>query len=356
MVAGLNRTQWMALSFIVLLGAMLAACSASASKEMPPASTAGATLSGSISVDGSSTVLPVSNLMAESFQLKHAGVKVMVQSSGTGGGFKKLCTGALDVAGASRPINAEEIRECQANSVDFIELPVAFDSLSVVVNTNNTFAPCMTVAELKTLWEPAAGGKVTKWNQVRSSFPAQPVTLFGPGTESGTFDYFTLAVVGTQSSSRKDYTASEDDEVIAKGVANDPNALGYFGYAYYLEHKDTVKLVSVDNGKGCVAPSPETVLDNTYEPLSRPIFIYVSAKAAGRPEVHAFAQFYVDPEHAAGVSTVGYVPLPTATLLSVTRRLDTGVTGSIFGGRGSVLGLTAASFQDDNKLQSALVR
>ena len=206
------------------------------------------------------------------------------------------------------------------------------------------------------MWAPAAPGQVNRWNQIRSSFPDQPLTLFGPGTASGTFDYFTLAVVGTQSSSRMDYTKSEDDAVLVKGVADDPNALGYFGYAYYLANKDKLKLVSIDSGRGCVVPSADTVADGTYQPLSRPIFIYVNRKAAARPEVNAFTRFYIAPESARYVHDVGYVPLPPVTLLSVAKRLDKSTTGSIFGGRGSVLGVTAETFQDEDKIKSALVR
>jgi phosphate transport system substrate-binding protein len=320
-----------------------------------PPPTAGA-LSGYVTVDGSSTVLPVSTAMADAFRKERPGVRMTVHESGTGGGFKKFCAGEIDIAGASRPINAAEVRQCDASHIEFIELPVAFDSLSVVVNGSNTFVDCLTVPELKRMWEPAADGKVTRWNQIRSSFPARPLTLFGPGTESGTFDYFTLAIVGTESSSRADYTKSDDDTVLVSGVAADANASGYFGFAYYLANKDKLKLVSVDNGKGCVVPSTATVADATYRPLSRPIFIYVSASAAARPEVTAFAEFYVAPENARIVDHVGYVPLPTVTLLSVARRLDQRVVGSIFGGRGSVLDVTAEMFQGEDKIKSALVR
>lgn len=335
-------------------GALLCGCAAE------PAGTASGTvttsISGSVSVDGSSTVLPVSTVMSNALKKAHPGVTVSVQASGTGGGFQKFCAGGVDIIGASRPINADEERACRTSKVEYIELPVAFDSLSLVVNRANSFASCLTVGELKHLWEPAAERTVTQWNQVRSSFPPHPVALFGPGKDSGTFDYFTLAIVGTQSSSRKDYTASEDDEVIAKGVADDPNAMGYFGFAYYREHQDTLKLVAVDNSKGCVPPSPETVADNTYQPLSRPIFIYVNRDSAERPAVHALARSYVDPENAKSVQEVGYVPLPTATLLATGRRLDSGMAGSIFGGQGSVLGLTAASFEDEDRIKSALVQ
>jgi phosphate transport system substrate-binding protein len=206
------------------------------------------------------------------------------------------------------------------------------------------------------MWQPAAEGRITRWNQIRSSFPAQPLKLAGPGKDSGTFDYFTLAVVGTQSNSRGDYTTSEDDTVVANAVAGDPNALGYFGYAYYVANKERLKLVAVDNGRGCVVPSTETVRDGRYQPLSRPIVVYVSTSAAARPEAKAFAHFYVAPENAAKVQEMGYVPLPPAALLTVARRLDTGVTGTIFGGRGSVLGVTADIIQDEDRIRNALVR
>ena len=244
---------------------------------MPPV--AAGPLTGHVTIDGSATVLPVSNAMAEAFRKDNPGVQVAVESSGTGGGFKKFCAGQIDISDASRPINAAESQQCKDNHVEFIELPVAFDPLSVVVNAKNSFVDCLTVDELTRVWEPAAQGKITRWNQIRSSFPNQPLALVGPGTASGTFDYFTLAVVGTESSSRTDYAKSDDDAVLVKGVAADANALGYFGYAYYLANKDTVKAVAVDNGHGSVAPSAKTVLDTSYQPLSRPLFIYLSKSA-----------------------------------------------------------------------------
>ena len=344
----------------------IAACGGSNPVEGAPGSTApakavgtsgaDAPLTGDVTVDGSSTVMPVSKVMAETFQQANQGVRVSVQESGTGGGFKKLCAGELDIAGASRPINDVEGHQCLTNRIEYMELPIAFDALSVVVNAANDFASCLTVDELRKMWAPAAAGQVKRWNQIRSSFPDKPITLFGPGTASGTFDYFTLAVVGTQRSSRMDYTKSEDDAVLVKGVEDDQNALGYFGYAYYLANKDKLKLVSIDSGKGCVVPSADTVADGTYQPLSRPIFIYVNRKAAARPEVNAFTRFYIAPESARYVHDVGYVPLPPVTLLSVAKRLDKSTTGSIFGGRGSVLGVTAETFQDEDKIKSALVR
>jgi phosphate transport system substrate-binding protein len=344
---------------VAMLGLALAGCGGAGTAGNVQAASGGASavaLKGSVTLDGSSTILPVSTAMADAFRKANPGVQVTVHESGTGGGFKKFCAGEIDIAGASRPINAAESQECEAKNIAFIELPVAFDSLSVVVNANNSFVDCLTVPELKKMWEPAAQGTVKQWSQIRSSFPAQPLALFGPGTDSGTFDYFTLAVVGTQSSSRSDYTKSEDDTVLVNGVAADPNALGYFGYAYYLSNRDKLKLVSIDNGNGCVVPSPETVTDASYQPLSRPLFIYVNTASAARAEANALARFYVAPENATRVHDVGYVPLPTVTLLTVARRLDRNVTGSIFGQRGSVVGVTADVFKEDDRTQNALVR
>lgn len=315
-----------------------------------------AVLSGRVTIDGSSTVLPVSRAMAAAFETVNHGVTVSIESSGTGGGFTKLCTGQVDMIGASRPINARESQDCRSHGIDFIELPIAFDSLSVVVNPQNTFAACLTVPELRKMWEPAAEGKITHWDQIRSSFPPQPLALFGPGPASGTFDYFTLAIVGQERSSRNDYRKSEDDDALVTWVAANPGALGYFGYAYYLENRDKLRPVSIDNGRGCVEPSAQTVSDGTYQPLSRPIFLYVRRTAAERAEARALAAFYVAPEHATEVQRIGYVPLPPATLLSVARRLDKLMTGSVFDGRGSVVGLTADIFRDEDRVKSALVR
>jgi phosphate transport system substrate-binding protein len=294
--------------------------------------------------------------MTKAFGQANPGVQATVHTSGTGGGLKKLCEGAVDIAEASRPINAVETEQCKSRGIEFIELPVAFDSLTVVANPRNPYLQCLTVPELKKLWEPAAAGTVTRWNQVRSTFPAEPVALFGPGAESGTFDYFTLAIIGTERQSRGDYVKSEDDDVIANGIAADVHALGYFGYAYYLANKGRLKAVAIDDGHGCVVPSPDTLADNSYQPLTRPLFLYVSTRAAQRPEVRALAHFYLDPDHARYVHEVGYAPLPPATLLSVARRLDAGVTGSVFGGRGSVLGVTADAFRDDDRIKNALVQ
>jgi phosphate transport system substrate-binding protein len=323
----------------------------------PAGSATPATLSGTIKVDGSSTVLPVSREMAEAFTSANPGVRVSVEVSGTGGGFAKLCAGEIEIAGASRPINAVESEQCRAKHIDYIELPIAFDSLSVVVSRANTFIDCLKVSELKALWEPAAQGKVTQWNQVRASFPAQPIALLSPDRASGTFDYFTLATVGIEGTSRTDVTASADDLAIESGVARDPNALGYFGYSYYLSHREQLKSVGIDNGQGCVQPSPESVRDGSYQPLSRPLFIYVSRAAAARTDVRAFTRFFLAPENARHIESIGYVPLPPDAQRAELSRFETGVVGSALGGHGSVIGVRPERFViDKDRLANALVQ
>ena len=296
-------------------------------------------LSGTVKVDGSSTVFPVSEVMATEFQKNHPQVKVVVAVSGTGGGFKKFCAGETDITDASRPINTTEMELCKKNNVEYIELPIAFDGLSVVVNPQNSFARCLKVDELKRMWQPAATGKVTNWNQIRSDFPNQPLALYGADKESGTYDYFTQAIIGVEGRSRSDYTASADDKVLVKNIAANPNGIGYFGYAYYLANKDKLKLVAIDSGYGCVLPSASTVRDSSYQPLSRPVFIYVKKSAATRPEVKAFTNFYLEPENSKLVLSVGYVPLPNIALQSAKSRFNRGQTGTTFGGKGSVVGV-----------------
>lgn len=264
-----------------------------------------------VKIDGSSTVFPVTEAVAEDFQASKKGaVRVTVGISGTGGGFKKFCRGEIDISNASRPISAKEMEACKAAGVEYIELPVAYDALTVVVNPKNDFIKSLTIAELKTMWEPAAQGKVTQWNQVNPAFPAKPVKLFGPGADSGTFDYFTEAVTGKAKSSRGDFTASEDDNVLVQGVSRDTNALGFFGFAYYEENKGKLKAVPIvgTNGKP-VLPSLENVINGTYSPLARPIFIYVNAKSAARPEIKAFIEYYMTHGEALA-KEVKYVPLP----------------------------------------------
>ena len=315
-------------------------------------------LSGDITIDGSTTVYPLSKAMGEAYQQANPSVRVATAFSGTVAGFRKFCAGAVDIEDASRPINETEIEQCKSNHVDYIELPVGFDSLAVMVNPKNTFVDCLSVKELKAIWEPAAEGKLTNWSQVRAGFPSLPLVLFGPGRDSGTFDYFTLAIVGTQSSSRADYTPSEDDMVLERGVAGDVNALGYFGFAYYKAHQDELKLVGIDSGHGCVQPSTQSVADNSYQPLTRPLLLYVSMAAGSRTEVKDFLHFYLALTSTAIVTKVGYVPLQPSALSAQTTRLEKGVSGSIFGGHGAVIGALHDMLNptDEDKVKAQLVQ
>ncbi|GBE18646.1 phosphate-binding protein PstS precursor [archaeon BMS3Abin16] len=264
-------------------------------------------LTGDIKVDGSSTVFPITEAVAEEFQIANPNVRVTVGVSGTGGGFKKFCGGETDISDASRPIKQKEIDACAANNIQYTEMPVAYDGLSVVVNPANDFAECMTVEELNKLWKPDS--TVTKWSDIRAEWPDEEIELFGPGTDSGTFDYFTEEINGKDGVSRSDYTASEDDNVLVQGIAGEKNALGYFGYAYYVENPGKLKLVKVDGGKGCILPTPTTINDGSYAPLSRPIFIYPNTKSLEKPQVKEFVKYYLT-EGKALVSEVGYIPLP----------------------------------------------
>jgi phosphate transport system substrate-binding protein len=263
-------------------------------------------LSGSIEVDGSSTVYPITEAIAEEFQIIHPETRVTVGVSGTGGGFKRFCAGEIDISDASRPIKDEEAQECATNGISFREIRVAWDGLSIVTNPSNDFVDCLTVDELKKIWEP--GSTVSDWSQVRAGFPSKELALYGPGTDSGTFDYFTEEIVGEEDASRADYTASEDDNVLVQGIEGDPDALGYFGFAYYEENADRLRLLGVDGGQGCVSPSVETIESGTYAPLSRPLFLYVSDQALAKPQVEAFLQFALS-EGAALVRQVGYIAL-----------------------------------------------
>jgi phosphate transport system substrate-binding protein len=290
-----------------------------------------------VKVDGSSTVFPVSEAVAEDFQkAKKGAIKVTVGISGTGGGFKKFCRGETDVSNASRPILKQEMADCKAAGIEYYELPVAFDALTVVINPKNSFIKTLTVAELKKMWEPGAQGKVTRWNQVNPAWPDAPIKLFGPGADSGTFDYFTEAVVGKSKSSRGDFTASEDDNVLVQGVSRDVNGLGYFGYAYYIENKDKLKAVPIVNEKGqAVEPSMEAVLKGIYTPLARPIFIYVNAKSLGKPEVKEFVEYYM--KHGGKLAReVKYVPLPDSAYTVGMEHIQKGKKGTVFGGNAEV--------------------
>jgi phosphate transport system substrate-binding protein len=288
-----------------------------------------------IKVDGSSTVYPITEAVAEDFQATGGGARVTVGLSGTGGGFKKFCAGETDISNASRPIKDEEIQACKAAGINYIELPIAYDALTVVVNNQNNWVSSMTVAELKKLWEPAAQGKITNWSQVRSGWPNAPIKLFGPGADSGTFDYFTDAIVGEEGASRTDYLPSEDDNVLVQGVSRDKNALGYFGFAYYEANKDKLKAIGIDGGKGAVMPSAATVQNGTYQPLSRPLFIYVSSKAVQRPEVKKFVEFFMT-QGASLVQEVGYVPLPAQAYQLAMNNFNSNKMGSVFVGRETV--------------------
>lgn len=293
-----------------------------------PAWAASSKLSGAVKIDGSSTVFPITEAVAEEFQKLNPGVRVTVGISGTGGGFKKFTHGETDVSNASRPISDSEREGAAKNKIEFIELPVAFDGLSVVVNPKNSFVTTMTVAELKKIWEP--GSTVKMWSDVRPSWPKEKINLYGPGADSGTFDYFTEAVVGKAKSIRADFTASEDDNTLVQGVSGDKNALGYFGYAYYVENKDKLKVIAIDNGKGGVLPSEESIRNGSYAPLARPLLVYASTTALKRSEVQAFVEFYLAKAEEL-VPEVKYVPLSKAIYAAARERLKTRKVGSVFG-------------------------
>ena len=291
-----------------------------------------------VKIDGSSTVFPITEAVAEDFQKsKKNAVRVTVGISGTGGGFKKFCRNETDVANASRPILAKEMEDCRAAGIQYIELPVAFDALTIVVNPKNTFLKSITVEELKKIWEPDAQGKLTHWNQVNPAWPNTPLKLFGPGADSGTFDYFTEAIVGKSKSSRGDYTASEDDNVLVTGVSRDLGGLGYLGFAYYIENKAKLRAVPVI-AKGStvgVEPSMEAVIKGSYQPLSRPIFIYVNAKSLAKPEVREFVDFYL--KNAPKLTReVKYVPLPDAVYKSAAEHVAKNKLGTVFNGTAEV--------------------
>jgi phosphate transport system substrate-binding protein len=269
----------------------------------------GDSLSGEVLVDGSSTVQPLTAAAGEFFAEEEPGVNVSVGTSGTGGGFKVFCQGQTDISNASRPIKDEEVALCEENGVEFTELQVATDALTVVVSADNDFVTCLTTQELATMWGPDADGTITTWDQVNPEFPAEEIELYGPGTDSGTFDYFTDEINGEEGVSRTDYNASEDDNVLVQGVSGSANAIGYFGYTYYEENADALKAVEIDSGEGCVAPSAETAQDGTYTPLARPLFIYVSnSSASEKPEVAAFVDFYASNDDRIA-EAAQYIPL-----------------------------------------------
>lgn len=294
-----------------------------------------------VTLDGSSTVFPISEAVAEDFQRATQGIRITVGISGTGGGFKRFCRGETDISNASRPISASEVAACDAAGITFIELPIAYDGIAIATHPRADWINDITVAELKTLWEPAAQGRVTRWNQLRADWPDRELHLFGAGVDSGTFDYFTEAIVGRAKASRGDFTSSEDDNVLVQGVSSDDLALAFLPFAYYEENQDTLKLIPVRDGDAAAAvlPSPETIRTGTYRPLSRPVFIYVSTAAAERPEVRQFVEFYLA-EADALVREVNYVGLGRPAYELVGRRFADRVTGSVFAGGRQTIGVT----------------
>ncbi|MEZ7908063.1 MAG: PstS family phosphate ABC transporter substrate-binding protein [Pseudomonadales bacterium] len=284
-------------------------------------------LRGTVSLDGSSTVFPISEAVAEEFLAVQPRVRVTVGVSGTGGGFKKFLAGEIDINDASRPIKMKEVDKANEMGIGYIELPVAYDGLSVVVNKKNTWVDHLTVAELSKIWQP--GSTVTNWSDVRAGWPEMKIRLYGPGTDSGTFDYFTETINGKSGASRPDYTANEDDNALVQGISGDEGSLGYFGYAYYAANQDKLKLVPIDGGKGPIAPTQTTINNGTYAPLSRPIFIYVRPDALDRKEVRAFVDFYID-SAAMLASEVGYIPLPDAVYAGAKKRIEVRELGTAY--------------------------
>lgn len=315
------------LSLSIGLGTVLLAC-ASAQDNKP------------ITIDGSSTVYPITQAVAEAYKAQNKdAVEITVEFSGTTGGFRKFCEGKTDISNASRPIDNQEISMCNRYNIRFIELPMAFDALTVVVNPANNWAQSLTTEELRKMWEPAAEGKITRWNQIRADFPDRALNLFGAGTDSGTFDYFTEAINGQARASRLDYVKTEDDKITVQGVEQDPNALGYFGLAYYEANAKQLKAVPIDAGSGAILPSRETVERAEYQPLSRPLFIYVNLEAAQKnPALRDFVEFYIAqaPEL---VPTVGYIPLPKEGYHLANVTFQNGEAGTVFEGK-SQIGLT----------------
>ncbi len=302
-----------------------------------------------VQVDGSSTVFPVSEAMAEEFQIA-TGNRVVVGVSGTGGGFQKFCRGETSFSGASRPIATSEVEECAANDIEFVELPIAMDALAVIVNPANDWATCMTVEDLKTIYEPEAQGTVDNWSQVNEEYPDRPLSIFGAGTDSGTYDYFTFAIVGEEGASRGDFTATEDDNITIQGVSTDEEAIGFLGLAYVEENRDTVKAVEISyEGGECVAPSTETAADGSYQPLTRPLFMYANAAHLEEmPAVEEFAKFFFNEDTASElVASTGYLPLPDEAYSMAVQKIDNRNTGSYFDG-GSEIGVTVEQLLSAN--------
>jgi phosphate transport system substrate-binding protein len=313
------------LGVLTLVGGGIAVASLlTGSKQQPP---------NVVRIDGSSTVFPITEAIAKEYNQKNdQEIQAKVEVSGTTGGFKKFCAGEIDINDASRPITKEEMAACDKAGIRYSELPIAFDALTVVVNPQNTWAKDITIEELKKMWEPSAEGKITNWKQIRSSYPDKPLRLFGAGKDSGTYDYFNEVTIG-QKNSRKDYVASEDDNAIVQGVGQDPNALGYLGFSYYEEKSNQLKALGIENGKGSILPSRENVEKAQYQPLARPLFIYVNQQAAqSKPEVLAFVRFYLD-NASRLVSSTGDIPLPQEAYRLNEVHFNMGKVGTAFDGK-----------------------
>ena len=288
---------------------------------------------GTTDIDGSSTVFPISEAMVEDWgESIGDSARLVIGVSGTGGGFKKFCAGDIDINNASRPIKTSEEQKCAEAGIEFIELPVAIDGLTIGVNPDNDFAQCITVDELHTMWSPESEGEIKRWNQIRPEWPDQNLQLYGPGVDSGTFDYFTETINGEAQASRGDFTSSERDNVLVRGIAGDRGSLGYFGYSYFVENRDILKMVAIDSGAGCIFPTDETINDGSYSPLSRPLFIYVSKESWVKQDVKDFVGYYVSYERAGLLRDLGFVAFPEPVHALITDRFKRGLTGSIFGG------------------------
>ena len=313
----INRFQrWLAAYLVVSAVSIFTLAPASAER-----------LRGTVSIDGSSTVFPISEAVAEEFLAVQPRVRVTVGVSGTGGGFKKFLAGEIDINDASRPIKMKEVKQASASGIGFIELPIAYDGLSVVVNTKNDWVDHLTITELNKIWQ--SGSSVKRWSDVRDGWPEKEIKLYGPGTDSGTFDYFTETINGKSGASRPDYTANEDDNALVRGISGDEGSLGYFGYAYYAANKDKLRVVAIDGGKGPVAPTEIPINNGTYAPLSRPVFIYVRPDALDRKEVRAFVDFYI--ESAPMLATeVGYIPLPDSVYAGAKQRVESREIGTAY--------------------------
>jgi phosphate transport system substrate-binding protein len=344
------KRSWIVLTVLLTTALVLTGCPAKDTEGEPgkPAGEKAAI----IAIDGSSTVFPIAEAVAEEFG-KKTKVRVTIGVSGSGGGFKKFCKKETAISNASRPIKPSEVKLCADNGVEYVELPVAYDGIAVVVHKEADWVDHMTVEELHKLWAPEAQEKITKWNQIRTAWPDKEIHLFGPGVDSGTYDYFTEAIVKKEHSSRGDFTSSEDDNVLVQGIATDKGALGFFGLAYYVENKDKLKIVPIedgkaDNGDGPIIPSLETVGNGTYQPLSRPLFMYINKKHADRREVQDYVAFFLS-EGRPLVQEVGYIPLPDKAYQLVQERFNKRITGSVFGGKGAQVGVTVEELLSKQK-------